>query len=147
MARAQRRPPPPVRPEFEFVVVGQAVSAQAKQAFRVTAWKAKVAAAARALWPGGMPVRTDAVTVRITDFALSKTRDLDNVANPILDAMQGIVYANDRQVWRVAVNWEPIAGTFQALHMSPLVAHAFSRGDDFVWIRVDTHAANPELTR
>jgi len=92
-------------------------------------------------------MRADAVIVRITEFGWFKRRDLDNIAKPILDAMQGIAYGNDLQVRDLRVRWEPIAGSFQALHMSPLVALAFSRGDESLWIRVDTHPTDLDLTR
>jgi Holliday junction resolvase RusA-like endonuclease len=149
MARTPRRPPPPRPPEFEFVVTGPPASAHAARRApqELAAWKAAVASAARLHWAANRSPRSDALSVRITEFALLKTRDLDNIGKPILDALQGIVYRNDRQILELVVDWRPIDGLFRALHMSPLVALAFTRGSDFLWIRIETHTADPDITR
>jgi hypothetical protein len=36
------------------------------------------------------------VEVRISEFSEFATRDRDNMAKPVLDALQGIAYENDR---------------------------------------------------
>jgi Holliday junction resolvase RusA-like endonuclease len=39
-----------------------------------------------------------AVSLRATVYFRDHRRDLDNVFKPLLDALQGIAYANDRQI-------------------------------------------------
>lgn len=58
----------------------------------------KVTAAARTSWPHDEPPMTDDVEVYISEFSAFATRDRDNMAKPVLDAMQGVVYENDRQI-------------------------------------------------
>jgi crossover junction endodeoxyribonuclease RusA len=83
-------------PHFEFYVQGPAISAQAKNKSLLHAWIARVASAARAAWPE--PPMAGDVEVYISEFSEFATADRDNMAKPILDAMQGIVYTNDKQV-------------------------------------------------
>ena len=136
--------PPLVRPIFEFQVRGPAVSAQAKNRRLLGAWKTRVAAAARGAWPGGTAPMVCDVEVYISEFA---TRDRDNMAKPVLDAMQGLVYGNDRQVKALRVEWCDIEGTYVVRRMSPVVAAALSAGHEFLWVRVSVHVPRKDLLR
>ena len=124
MARRRRNvavitalPPPPA---FEFQVRGPAVSAQAKNKRLLEAWRVRVAAAARAAWPDSEPTAARDVEVYISEFSEFATRDRDNMAKPVLDAMQGVVYENDRQIKMLRVEWCDIGGAYVVRHMSPV---------------------------
>ena len=132
--RSVRHPPTIVAPSFECVVVGRAVSAQARIRFGVRDWRSKVANAASEVWPQNRPPSSEAIEIRISEFCEDAVRDRDNLAKPILDALQGLVYADDRQVKRLHVEWCDINGAYRVRVMSPLVATALCRGLDFVWI-------------
>src|SRR5215475_12514528 len=85
---------------FEFTVPGPPTSAQARNRFRLNAWKRMVRAAAQARWPkrkNPVPHRVrlavcyyhDRVTIRL---------DTDNLVKPIQDALIGLIYDDDRQI-------------------------------------------------
>jgi hypothetical protein len=137
--RATAAPSLPVRPWFEFQIEGPAVSARAKNRRRLREWKADVAAAARAAWPAKEPPVAADVDVYISEFSDYPTQDRDNLAKPIIDAMQGIAYANDSQVARLYVEWCDINGSYRVRFMSPVVATALSIGKEFLWVRVSSH--------
>ena len=123
---------PPPRPEFEFQVQGPAVSAQARNRRLLRDWAMRVTAAARAAWPEGKPPMAGDVEVCISEFSDYATRDRDNMANPVLDAMQGVVYGDDRQAKHVHIEWCDIGGSYVVRHMSPVVALALSAGREFL---------------
>jgi Holliday junction resolvase RusA-like endonuclease len=87
-------------PYIEYCIQGPAVSGQSKNRARLRAWKATVAAAARAAWPDRKIPMPDSVyvDVHISEFSAFATVDRDNLSKPVLDAMQTIVYENDRQL-------------------------------------------------
>jgi len=138
---------PPPRPDFEFQVRGPAVSAQAKNRLLLEDWKARVTAAARSAWPDGKPPMAGDVEVWISEFSEFATRDGDNMAKPVLDAMQRVVYGNDRQVKRSHIEWCDIDGAYVVRHMSPIVAAALSVGEEFLWVRVSAHVPRKDLLR
>lgn len=83
--------------------------------------------------------------VSISEFSDYPTRDRDNMAKPILDVLQGIVYKNDRQVTSLNVDWRDLNGRFIVRYMSPVVAASLSEGHEFVWVRVSPGAAREDL--
>ena len=83
---------------FEFVIGGPAVSQQTRRAERRELWKEEVRSAARDRWTAGLPV-AGSVAVTITYFFDGDEPDVDNVPKPILDAMKGLVYSDDAQVF------------------------------------------------
>ena len=129
----------------EFCVEGVALSAQAKVRAHLRAWQGKVASRARAA-AGDAGIIEDAVDVHISEFSETRTRDRDNVAKPILDAMQGIVFIDDRQVLRLESDWCDINGQYRVRYISMAVATALSVGRRFVWIRIYRHRRLETLT-
>lgn len=136
-----------VQPDFEFCIEGPAVSAQAKNKGLLRGWSARVAAAARAAWPKRKPLMAGDLKVDITEFSEFAAGDRDNMAKPILDAMQNIVYKNDSQVKHLAVEWCDIEGSYVVRYMSPVVAMALSAGKEFLWVRVSPNAPRRDLVR
>lgn len=107
----------------------------------------RVAAAARAAWLVGKPPIAGDVEVQISEFSEFAARDRDNMAKPVLDAMQGVVYENDKQIKGLNIEWCDIGGAYVVRHMSPIVAAALSAGHEFLWVRVSAHAARKDLIR
>ena len=136
-----------LRSDFEFQIQGPAISAQAKNKQRLREWASRVTAAARAAWPSGTPPMAGDVEVSITEFSEFATRDRDNMAKPILDAMQQVAYVNDRQVKTVHIEWCDIGGSYVVRYMSPVVAAALSVGREFLWVRVSAHAPRKDLVQ
>jgi hypothetical protein len=81
-------------------------------------------------------ILTGDVQLTVTYYGERRGPDLDNLLKPIQDALQRVVYANDRQLTRVDTRFENIDKRFEARYMSPVLAMAFVRGDPFVHIEV-----------
>ena len=87
------------------------------------------------------------VEVYITEFSKFAASDRDNMAKPILDAMQQVTYLNDKQVKALHVEWCDIGGAYVVRYMSPVVLNALSLGLEFLWIRVSAHVPRRNLVR
>ena len=92
---------------FGFVVEGPAVSKQARKKERREEWKKKVKAAARERWNAEPLPASSLIALTITYFTKvvpgeqrdhGEALDVDNLAKPIMDAMKGVVYCDDKQV-------------------------------------------------
>lgn len=95
--------------------------------------------------PGGLLLTTGEIDVAISEFSTFGGSDRDNLAKPILDAMQGVVYENDRQVRRLNVEWCDIDGSYSVRYMSPILAGALCDGQEFIWIRIWFHQPRKDL--
>ncbi len=82
---------------FEFVVAGSPVSQQTRRKELLREWMQTVQQVARQGWVAEPPL-AGAVAVTITYFYDSDLLDVDNIPKPVLDALKGIVYDDDRQV-------------------------------------------------
>lgn len=99
-----------------------AMGASKGQGARLAAWCKRVAFAARAEMRG-LPPATGPVEMSMT-FAFDRPKsrkgehvvkpDLDKLERAILDAMTGIVYVDDSQVWRVVDKRKVYVGTANA---------------------------------
>ena len=87
------------------------------------------------------------VDVYISEFSEYATHDRDNMAKPVLDAMQEVVYENDKQIKHVHIEWCDIGGSYVVRYMSPIVAAALSVGKEFPWVRVSDHLPRTDLAR
>jgi len=61
---------------------------------------------------------------------------MDNLIKPIQDALQGVVYPNDRMVKDISGNWRNIDGHYRLRYTSLPLAAAFSDGRQFVHVRL-----------
>ena len=83
---------------FEFVIDGPPVSQQARRRARLREWISKVANEANSHWPEDAFPVVDSVMVKITYFYKDTPVDVDNISKPILDALKGVIFADDSQV-------------------------------------------------
>lgn len=81
---------------FDFVIPGPPVSQQGRARAKAR-WRQDVESTARSQWTGGPP-DGGPVSVKITYFFVSDAPDVDNIPKPILDALNGLVFVDDRQV-------------------------------------------------
>lgn len=93
-------------------------------------------AAQAAKRPSSNSVIPGDIEVRVTEFSTFRAADRDNIAKPICDALQGIVFHNDRQIAKLLTEWRDIEGRYKVRFISPAVAKAFISGDEFVWVQV-----------
>lgn len=97
-------------PEFAFVVKGPpgaTVNTKEKKPRRYHRWVEAVKAVAQAEWPVEQPLLlSNEIIVSVSNYFLTPPDrpappDVDNILKPILDALIGVVYVDDRQVFRV----------------------------------------------
>ena len=136
---------------FQFCIRGTAVSWRAASKggspkTRLLAWQDALRKAAfRAA--SGCPPSAETVQVEIFEFSEARRSDRDNMAKPILDAMQGILYEDDRQVAGLHVEWYDLDGIYRIRFIPLMVASSLSRGAPFVWVRVLRHRPSVTLRR
>ena len=130
---------------FEFVVDGPPVSQQTRRRARLPPWRADVLAAATIRWPSGDAPAEEPVSVEITHFYEGAPGDVDNIIKPILDAIKGLVLADDSLVTDVVCRRRPLAGPFMADPVSPVLADGLAGNREFLHVRVALSPAGGEL--
>ncbi|MEA2638615.1 MAG: hypothetical protein QOF51_9 [Chloroflexota bacterium] len=103
-------------------------------------------AAALALWPRGdapinVPIK---ITVVYYHEGATIRMDNDNMLKPIQDAMNGRIYVDDRVIVAASASKMPVDGPYRVRRMSQVIADAFVRGDEFVYVRIES-APDEEL--
>ena len=133
---------------LEFTVLGPPVSHQTKNKVKLTEWKQYVRTWASLHWGIGPPTKV-AVEVSVTYFHEGDTvlLDNDNMLKPIQDAMNGLVYEDDRLVTLVHVKKARIRSSFSLQGCSKLVLDGLFEGRPFIHIRVDEASSQGELPR
>lgn len=69
-------------------------------------------------------------------FVYEQSADLDNIVKPAQDALQNIVYANDRQIIDVIASARPKKSDYR-IDVTPVLARGLFGESDFVHIIVD----------
>lgn len=123
---------------LEFIVTRVPLSHQTRNRARLQAWKMAVRQEAASQWRGRSPVM-GAVKVTVAYYHESGTAriDGDNMVKPIQDALNGVVYNDDRQIVRVVVEKHSINASFVVRYISPVLANGFSVGKPFVYVKIE----------
>lgn len=129
---------------FEFVVDGPPVSQQARRRERIREWRDQVRAIAEKQWPSEELPVTEPVMLTITYFYDKVAMDVDNIPKPISDAMKGLVYLDDEQMTDILCRKRNLSSVLRVDNPSETLAEGFSRGNEFLYIIVDT-APNQEV--
>ena len=101
----------------EFVLPERPVSQQVRRRARLREWKRLVAERARSAIEAPRALATEPVALRLLylydDFAL----DVDNILKPILDALIGVLLADDSVITDVEIRrrWRGASFTFNAI--------------------------------
>ncbi|MES2445251.1 MAG: RusA family crossover junction endodeoxyribonuclease [Pseudomonadota bacterium] len=126
---------------LEVVLPGIPVSSQSKTARNREAWKQRVASAARLrqLETYELGFLDDrALDVTIYYFPSDPMEgDIDNIVKPIVDAMIGVAYLDDKIVERVTVQKFEPEGGWEFLAPSDRLAFALDIEPPVVYIRVN----------
>lgn len=126
---------------LEFVVPGPPVSHQS-QGSNLHVWRADVQAEARNRW-NAAPLTGTLKAIIINFHQGDKpSLDVDNMSKPILDAMQTIVYEDDRQIRQCEITHARIDAPFVFAGASKVLVLAVQAGEQFVYVRVED-AVNP----
>ena len=80
--------------------------------------------------------------VTITCFHNNRRFDLDNILKPILDAMNELIYEDDKQITDLHSHKRDLSADLEARNSSSVLSEALARPTPFVHIIVD-HA--PDL--
>jgi len=133
---------------IEFTVTGPPMSAQSQNRDRLRAWQLRVREAARAVYSDA-PTKDRDLEVSVTCYhdSTSPRLDGDNMVKPILDALQGTVFVNDRQVVSQHNYLRDLNGPFIARGMPLVLAIAFAAGDEFIHIAVRNTRNMTEVPR
>ncbi|MBI1186993.1 MAG: RusA family crossover junction endodeoxyribonuclease [Alphaproteobacteria bacterium] len=120
----------------EFFVAGVPVSHAASTPSR-DSWKELVARAARATQPEAYFCTTASLAVSVFYFSNpNPVGDLDNIAKPILDALKGVLYVDDRQIDRLLIHRFPRGRAVQFDNPSMTLIAAIETEPPVVFIRV-----------
>ena len=134
---------------LEFVVFGTPVSHQSHNKARLRAWQQSVRDAAQAVWPEGQPPATGACLLIVVYFfgRFPANLDNDNLVKPIQDALNGLVYDDDRQVTDNVIRRTNIEVPFRfrAGKHSALLMETLRSETEFVYVRVEDAPSHEEL--
>ena len=126
---------------FEFTVEGVALSQGARGKGK---WQEHVRHSAAQRWHRQSPVG-EAIMVTITCFYRNRQFDLDNILKPILDAMNRLIYEDDKQITDLHTHKRVLSADLEARSPSSVLSIALARPTPFVHIIVD-HAPDQGVT-
>jgi len=134
---------------FEFVIQGPPVSAQAQDRRRLEAWKRLVRQAAQARWPKRRKPVASAVQLSVSYFhdRVTIRLDNDNLVKPIQDALNGLVYEDDRLITDTRLRKTCLDGAFHVRGLSSVLAGGFRSGREFLHVIVDAAPGHEDLLR
>jgi crossover junction endodeoxyribonuclease RusA len=125
---------------LEFVVLGPPISNQQSNPqgrANLAAWRATIAGAATLAWPN-VPLTIELKAVIINFYAGNEPSvDTDNMSKPILDAMQGIAYGNDRQVVQTQLTHARLGGAYQIGGVRPIIVNGLQAQAQFVYVSIE----------
>jgi crossover junction endodeoxyribonuclease RusA len=122
---------------FEFTVPGPPVSHQSRNKAKLEAWRRSVRDAAALRWgtAAALGVRLK-ISVCYYHEGRAVRIDNDNMVKPIQDALNGLVYQDDRLITDTVVRKTNIDGLFCVRGYSLVLLAALAKGDEFVHIVV-----------
>jgi crossover junction endodeoxyribonuclease RusA len=130
----------------EFTVEGPPISYQSHNRGRLRVWQQTVAREARRVW-AGLPL-PDTVFCQITILYCYLDRpvqlDNDNLAKPIQDALNGLIWADDRQVTDTIIQLVRLHSRL-SVEDSLALAVGVTSGQEFVYIRVEDAPSHERL--
>lgn len=116
------------------------MSARSHNRGRLADWKVRVAATAAERWIG--PPLRGKVHVVVTYYHEGEIAhlDSDNMIKPILDAITGLVYADDRQATHIEARSVNLGAATRLAHVGALVAKELTRRREFVHVWIEEEA-------
>ncbi|MBD2183285.1 RusA family crossover junction endodeoxyribonuclease [Planktothrix sp. FACHB-1355] len=130
---------------FEFIVTGSPVSLQTNNRTLLQNWKAKVRQAALDRLPvGASPIITP-VRVIIAHYYKRQPPDIDNIIKPIIDGLNLVVYADDKQVTDLIVKRRNLKSLVNVQTIPAIIAQAFANDEPFVYVKIDVASEPFEL--
>lgn len=88
---------------------------------------------------------SDEVEIQITYYYENQSGDVDNIIKPIQDSLNGVIYVDDEQVVDSRSRRKDINGSYKIRSVSAKILEGFSRGTDFIHVKIQKHINNQEL--
>lgn len=130
---------------FDFCVSGIPLSAQASSHSR-SRWQQRVRDAVEAELDETASLVSDEVSVVIIYLFEDETAlDVDNIAKPILDALNELVYEDDSQVAQLTIRKTRLSYGSEIDVPSLAMAEALDSGGDFVFVEVSDGPNHREM--
>ena len=138
-----------IRLPFEFIVQGPPRSAQTHSPAALRKWKNNVIDAATHCIPAGAVVVTERIRLRVAYYhdGLAAGLDLDNMAKPIQDALNGVVYEDDSQIVDSTLRATSIDGPYKIRGMSMVLAEGFHQGKEFLHVVIEPAPNHEEFLK
>jgi hypothetical protein len=130
---------------FEFVVTGSPISLQTNNRALLQSWKTKVRQAAVSRLPVGIPT-IQSVQLIVIHYYTASPPDIDNIAKPILDALNLLVYIDDKQITDLTLRKRNLRNLSKAQNLPEVIAEALAKGEPFVYVKIDKSPNLTELT-
>lgn len=119
------------------------MSQQSRRRERVREWTEEVQSAASKRWNKEPPL-TGALMVTITYFFDDTPLDVDNIPKPILDALKGMVFTDDSQVFDLMCRKRDLNDNLQIQNPSTELSEYLSESKEVLHIIV-ANALNREV--
>jgi Holliday junction resolvase RusA-like endonuclease len=130
---------------LEFVLPGPPVSHQPTDKANLRAWQATVRAEAAKVWKAA-PLTGKLKFLLINFHEGDKPPlDIDNMVKPIWDALNKLVYNDDRQIRCSETLHVPIDDPIKIRGASAILLGAYSKGDEFLYVRIEDAPAVIQL--
>jgi crossover junction endodeoxyribonuclease RusA len=125
-------------PHLEFTVDGPPISHQTKDKANLNAWKNTIRTRAAEHW-GPRAFLTGKLKCTIINFheGMKASLDDDNMVKPIRDALNKLVYDDDSQICYSETIHVSIDAPIKLRRASSILLAAFSKGDEFLYVRID----------
>jgi crossover junction endodeoxyribonuclease RusA len=122
---------------IEFIVEGTAVSHAAKRPEAIEQWKQRVRDASRTALPEGHFAAEGAISVVLFYFPAAEMQgDVDNIVQPILNALKRYIYIDDHQVERVVVQKFEPGRVFEFNAPSRILQDALNRPKPILYVMI-----------
>jgi crossover junction endodeoxyribonuclease RusA len=124
-------------PLLELMVLGPPVSYQTKDKNNLKAWQALIKAEAGKVWTS--PPLTGKLKFMLINFHEGAVPPLDddNMVKPIRDALNGLVYQDNRQIRYSETIQVSIDDPIRVRRASKVLLDAFAKGDEFLYVRIE----------
>lgn len=130
---------------IEFIFNGPPLSLQSKNKAKKRNYMIMIAREATNSLPLEFTPTTDEVEIIITYYYESQAGDVDNIIKPIQDALNGVIYVDDAQVVDSRSRRKDINGSYKIRNVSAKILEGFSRGNDFIHVKIQRHTNDQEL--
>jgi hypothetical protein len=122
---------------LEFIVAGTPVSLQTKRRESLDEWKGRVIAASQTALPEGHFATNDPLAITLYYFPNSEMQgDIDNIVKPILDALGGHIYIDDRQIQRILIQKFEPGNVFSSTQPSRMLGNVLEQPKPALYVRL-----------